>query len=231
MRIECEWGLRGLRHLAPSADVVVIVDVLSFSTAVDVAVDRGARIYPYRQPDDGLAEFARGVDAELAGRRGECRYSLSPSCYEDIEPGTRVVLPSPNGATLSRSAGDGVVLTGCLRNATAVGAAAAGAGEIIAVIPSGERWPEGTLRPALEDWLGAGAIIRAMNGETTPEASAAALAFTALESKLTSVLRDCMSGRELVEAGYDKDIVVAAALDASEAVPALTEGAYSAHRT
>ena len=86
MRIECEWGLRGLKHLLPTADVVIIVDVLSFSTAVDVAVDRGGRVYPYPQPDDELAEFARGVDAELAGRRGECRYSLSPRCYENIAP-------------------------------------------------------------------------------------------------------------------------------------------------
>jgi len=230
VKIECEWGLRGLRHLSPGSDVVVIVDVLSFSTAVDVAVDRGGRIYPYPQPDDGLADFARGVDAELAGRRGECRYSLSPNCYEDIEPGTRVVLPSPNGATLSRNAGDGIVFTGCLRNASAVAAAVAEVGEVVAVVPSGERWPEGTLRPALEDWLGAGAIIRAMGGETTPEASAAALAFEAMAPTLTSVLRDCMSGRELVEAGYENDVVVAAALDASQAVPVLTEGAYGARR-
>jgi 2-phosphosulfolactate phosphatase len=230
MRIECEWGLRGLKHLLPAADVVIIVDVLSFSTAVDVAVDRGGRVYPYPQPDDELAEFARGVDAELAGRRGECRYSLSPRCYEDIEPGTRIVLPSPNGATLSRNAGDGVVFTGCLRNASAVAEAASSCGRTIAVIPSGERWPEGTLRPALEDWLGAGAIIRALEGDATPEARAAALAFTSFEPTMTTVLRECMSGRELVDRGYEGDVVSAAALDASGAVPVLTEGAYTAYR-
>ena len=33
-----EWGIEGIRRLAPVSDVMVIVDVLSFSTAVDVAL-------------------------------------------------------------------------------------------------------------------------------------------------------------------------------------------------
>jgi len=36
-RLRCEWGLRGLRELAPVSDVVIIVDVLSFTTALDIA--------------------------------------------------------------------------------------------------------------------------------------------------------------------------------------------------
>lgn len=48
--VRCEWGLAGVRHLAP-ADVMVIVDVLSFTTSVNIAVARGAVVYPYRWRD------------------------------------------------------------------------------------------------------------------------------------------------------------------------------------
>ena len=33
--IRCEWGIEGLEKLAIISDVVIIVDVLSFSTCVD----------------------------------------------------------------------------------------------------------------------------------------------------------------------------------------------------
>jgi 2-phosphosulfolactate phosphatase len=34
--VRCEWGVPGVRHVA-SSDVIVVVDVLSFATSVDVA--------------------------------------------------------------------------------------------------------------------------------------------------------------------------------------------------
>lgn len=58
----CEWGLNGIHALADRVDVFVIVDVLSFSTAVDVVVSRGASVYPFPFGDH---ERAKRAAAEL----------------------------------------------------------------------------------------------------------------------------------------------------------------------
>ena len=41
-----DWGVDGLAALAPAAAVLVLVDVLRFTTAVTVAVDRGISVVP-----------------------------------------------------------------------------------------------------------------------------------------------------------------------------------------
>src|SRR5258706_140992 len=121
----CEWGPGGLAALAP-ADVVIIVDVFSFTTCVDVAVSRGAIMFPYAWNDPSAEEFARAQGAELAGRRRQVRYSLAPESYLDAPAGLRCVLPSPNGArvTLAAAGTRAAGLAGCLRNARAPAQAA-----------------------------------------------------------------------------------------------------------
>jgi 2-phosphosulfolactate phosphatase len=47
-RVRFDWGPMGLRSIAPEVDVVVIVDVLSFTTCVDIALGRGAEVFPYK---------------------------------------------------------------------------------------------------------------------------------------------------------------------------------------
>ena len=122
----CEWGPDAVTALAP-ADVIIVVDVFSFTTCVDVAVSRGVAILPYAWNDPSAAEYATAQGAELAGKRRKTRYSLAPESYLDAPAGLRCVLPSPNGArvTLAAAASGAVVLAGCLRNARAVAAAAA----------------------------------------------------------------------------------------------------------
>jgi 2-phosphosulfolactate phosphatase len=101
-------------------------------------------------------------------------------------------------------------------------------GKRIAVIPAGERWPGGTLRPAFEDLVGAGAIIRYLGGHCSPEAYAAKSAFLAAESELKKLLLRCGSGKELMERGYEEDVLIAAELNVSECVPTFKEDAYIA---
>lgn len=239
--LRCEWGAEGITALAPAADVLVIVDVLSFTTCVSIAVERGASVLPYRFRDVSAEAYAAAQGAILAVPRGQTGathpYSLSPKSLAALPARARLVLPSPNGATLATLAEDygKPVLAGCLRNAAATAASAARLGKRIAVIPAGERWGrhEGMLRPAVEDWLGAGAILAALHvpwpaARLSPEASAAVAAFTAAKATISQGIYECASGRELREQGYAEDVTIAAVLDASTVAALLIEGAFVA---
>lgn len=111
-----------------------------------------------------------------------------------------------------------VVLAGCLRNARAVANAAQRAGTTFNVIPAGERWRDGSLRPALEDWLGAGAILRWLPGSRSPEAESAVAVFERYRDTLIEALDLCGSGRELDGRGHTKDKFLAGQLDVSSCV-------------
>ncbi len=225
--IRCEWGERGVAALAPISDIVIIVDVLSFSTSVDIALQQGAVVFPYRWNDDTAAAFAVSIQAELADpTRTSSRYSLSPQSLWHLQPGTRIVLPSPNGATLTLAAKPTPVLVGCLRNAQAVASAAKMYGSKIAVIPAGERWRDDrSLRPSVEDLIGAGAIISSLSGTRSPEAVSAVAAFQAAQPGLSEYLHQCSSGKELIERGFGEDVNLASQLNISECVPILMDAA------
>jgi len=141
-QVRLDWGIAGLRRVAP-ADVVVVVDVLRFSSTVSARVAAGERVVL----DDAASAVSR------------------------------------NGAMITGAASDALVLLGCLRNAGAVAAAVLaeqqrrGARTSIAVIAAGEltgpdERPE--LRFAVEDLLGAGAVVDALSrlgiDHTSPEA-------------------------------------------------------------
>ncbi|BAS15848.1 lipoprotein [Arthrobacter sp. Hiyo8] len=66
-------GLDGARAVASGADLAVVVDVLTFTTCVSVAVDRGAIVFPYAWKDAGPrisppttmpSWLVRGVEAD-----------------------------------------------------------------------------------------------------------------------------------------------------------------------
>jgi 2-phosphosulfolactate phosphatase len=204
---------------------VVVVDVLSFSTAVDVAVGRGAAVLPLRSAE---RDPSIPPDVLRAGPRRGPGPSLRPASLVELPAGTRLALPSPNGATLCAAvaATGAVLLAGCLRNASVVADAARAVGGPIGIVPAGERWPDDTMRVAAEDALGAGAIAAALpTADRSPEAELAVAQFAAArEQGLGDVLAATSSGRELRADGFAADVELAAALDASTAVPRLSDG-------
>lgn len=208
-QVRHDWGVDGLRRLAP-ADVVVVVDVLRYSTTVTDAVARG--VHP------ALDAAAHAV--------------------------------SLNGAAVAAAAAasGATVLLGCLRNARAVAGAVLDLQHrraqrtSIAVIAAGElaaRQPGAPLRFAVEDQLGAGAVIDALGGlgvdHTSPEAAAACEAFRGLRHALRHLLTASASGQELLqrpdhdEAASRDEVLTAAAVDAASVVPVLREGRFVAY--
>lgn len=228
--VRFEWGPAGVE--AVHAEAVVLVDVLRFTTAVDAAVSRGATVFPYRWKDDSALAYATEVAAVLADPGATSGPSLSPVSLLSLHPGDRVVLPSPNGSTCAAiaSAMGGIVLAGCLRNASAIGQWLKGRATAVTVIACGERWPDGSLRPSLEDYLGAGAVIAALAGSRSPEAAAAAEAWTVAAPRAAEVVSSCASGKELIARGWARDLEFAVSVDASNCVPLLQDGFTDANR-
>ena len=217
--IRCEWALDGLSAIIPNSDAVIIVDVLSFSTCVDIAVSRGVTVYPCGEANDDCRALAENVGGVLAGSRGEARFSLSPATFLHADSGERIILPSPNGGALSVQSTSIPIFTGCLRNARKVAQAAMSFGSKIAVIPAGERWPSGANRWAIEDWIGAGAIISFLERTCSPEAQAALEAFRFASERCHAILSESVSGRELIEGDDPDDVELAAEVHSSSCAP------------
>lgn len=194
-QVRFEWGLDGLRRLAP-ADIVIVVDVLRFSTTVTDAASRGEIV--------ALDDSARAV--------------------------------SINGAFVAAEAeaSGALVLIGCLRNATAAARAVyeeqerRGTRTAIAIIACGERTgrEEGAaVRFAVEDQLGAGAVIDALSvrgiDHSSPEAAVAGEAFHGMRRAVRHLLTASGSGQELIARGRRGEVVNAAEIDATDAVAVL----------
>jgi 2-phosphosulfolactate phosphatase len=240
-RCRLEWGRRGARVAAERGDILVVVDVLSFSTVAVTAVSRGATLYPCAKTDDSAALAAR-VGGEVAVAREDApakgRFSLSPQTFLKAKPGTRVVLPSPNGATCTRY-GRQVphLFVGALVNAEAVAAAIGSVlsetDSSVTLLACGERWSDptdtaedGELRFALEDYLGAGAILAHLPAalSRSPEARAAEAIFHEAGGEVDELLYGCGSGVELIARGYESDVRHAAQLNQYTVVPRLRDG-------
>jgi len=232
--VRFDWGARGADAVATGAAMAVVVDVLSFTTTLSVAADAGTVVWPYPWDDEAAAGYAREHGAVLAVPREDARpgqVSLSPQSLRRAEPPARLVLPSPNGSTIAYQLGSraGTCVGACLRNAGAVVewicSKATPVTADVAVIAAGERWPDGGLRPAVEDLWGAGAVIAGLADRgwsaLSPEAQLAHAGYGSVRGRERAALLGCASGRELVAAGYATDVQIAAEVEGSRAVPVL----------
>jgi len=232
-----DWGIRGVKEASLRGDIIVIVDVLSFSSAITNAVHQRAIIYPFPRTGD-INEFGKSVNAEVCIlERSRARElglpSLSATSFNESHKGKKYVISSINGATCVKEAsGNNYIFIGCLLNASAV---AIVVNQIqqdknlnITVIASGERWSGNKdeprdLRPSIEDYLGAGAILELLNGTKSPEAKVCIGAYQNSKSELDELILDSSSGRELLNMGFSDDVKFCSQVDVFKEVPILIQ--------
>lgn len=235
-----DWGLGGAAELGRVCAALVVVDVLSFTTAVEVAASRGIRVHPFPWGAQA-ADYALRVGAVAAVGRGavtaEHPWSLSPAALRTAPVVSDLVLPSPNGSAIcaAASATGLPVVAACLRNAPAVGRWLIDRGygtaqAPVGVIAAGERWPDGTLRPSVEDHLGAAAVLDVLATVPGGLSVEAAVALAALSSvrAVPAAIRGCVSGRELIYRGFQEDVEIAVQIGVSTVVPLLRDGVFTA---
>lgn len=237
--VRFDWGVAGAAELSRFCAALVVVDVLSFTTAVEVAVARGMRVHPFPWGAQADEYAARVGGVAAVGRRAvtpDHPWSLSPATLRGAPVVPDLVLPSPNGSTIcaTASATGLPVVAACLRNAPAAGRwlVEQGYGTAdapIGVIASGERWPDGTLRPCVEDQLGAAAVLDALSDVPARLSVEAAVVLAALASlpDVPAAVRGCVSGRELSAYGFAGDVEIATQLGVSDVVPVLRNGVFS----
>jgi 2-phosphosulfolactate phosphatase len=228
-----DWGAAGTERAVRRGDVIVLVDVLSFTSAVANAVSRGGIVYPCPESADPQALAAR-MRALIAVARGDVpvrgKYSLSPLTYDDMPPDTRIVLPSLNGGTCCRSSvGAAHVIAGALVNASAVARLVLrllqDSDLSVTVIACGEhekdRFDGSRLRFAIEDYLGAGAILSDLDLSKSPEAHVCESAFQQNSERIEELFWNCVSGRELRREGFENDVRFASRQDILDVAPIL----------
>ena len=246
--VRFDWGVEGMRSIAPGAGVIIVIDTISFTTTIELATGLGLEVEPFATTDrEAAAAYAANIGAKLAGRRGDPGLSLSPTSMtaENVAGfgAERAVVISLNGSRVcAAAAGFGVpVVAANLRNFSAVARwvldyqQRIGKRAVVAVIAAGERRGDDTLRPAVEDQLAAGAVVGALSAlgidACSPEAAVASAGFDSLRRAVGHLLTASVSARELAEVDQLNDVKIAAQLDVSQVVPVMTDGVFRAEHT
>lgn len=246
-RADIAWGVGGAQAAGRRGDVVIVVDVLRFSTAVAAAVASGLYVRPASggsapcppplRPGSGACKRSGTEERERAWPTTAAptpKAPLSPLGYAGAGVAGVVEIRSLNGAACVRAAeGAAALYAGSLVNATCVAReaadAAAALGRSITVVACGELWrcAAGGLRMrcAVEDFLGAGAILSRVC-RISPRAAVAASRFERAWPELERILVASRSGRELIEGGSAADVNYAAALDSVPISPLLLSGIF-----
>jgi 2-phosphosulfolactate phosphatase len=227
----CEWGEQGARTFEGSVGALIIVDVLSFSTCVDIAVARRALVYPFAYGDPGGSTGRTGYRRRGRGATRQQRAPLQPvprlaarhRAGEQARAaecewlghfhGVKVDTGS-HGLFAKRPRRCRKVCRDCTGYP---GCGRPGREALARRQPAaGDRGPDGCGRDP-----------RCAGPALLSEAEVALHAFRNARPRLAELVRGSVSGQELVTRGYPEDVETAIQLNVSDAAPLLVDGAYS----
>ena len=171
--------------------------------------------------------------AVVSGKSGVAKYSLSPLDYLNPKETAEVILVAPNGGACSIAAfPEYPVFIGSFLNARAAARAltnSTNAANGIVLVAAGEVVEDQfddlqTRRFALEDYLGCGAILNQIRMPLTAEAEICKRAFDNSLQDYVQLIRECESGKYLVERNQEADIVHCVQRDLYGIVPIAQDG-------
>lgn len=241
-KVQLDWETEGLQFALKNNDVVVIVDTLRFSSTAITAIANGFVIYPSSDMEQGKI-FAASIGAEMSGKTGEAKFSLSPISFLEARDNEikKVVLYSPNGAACSELVKNAdYAFLGALLNAKAVGEKinelALKTGRNITLVAAGEQRAiesgerieyvkEASRRVfAVEDYLGCGAIISYTSLPKNSEALVCEAAFNSCKDQIKGILHESFSGKYLAQKNMSQDTEHCAQLNYYDVIPVFKDG-------
>lgn len=194
--IHCCWGFKLADDIVLQYDVCIMVDVLSFSTSLDLLIN--------------AKENAPNMPAT-----DNFMHHLTPQSLH---------IPSPVGLPLQLNLHPVPVLAGCLRNARAVARAAMQLGNTVLVIPMGDKLAEEEFKTCSEDFIAAGAIISYMKGSRSAESNAALDIYNSSKGNIEEMVKLSTSARQMMLHGFLVEVDQACQFNRSKNVPLLEEG-------
>lgn len=213
---------------------VVVFDVLRATTTMTAALAAGVgeiRVFPDTEAVRKTAGEGGGDPRPLLCGEEKCLapagFDLgnSPGAFSREYAGRTVFMSTTNGTRAILAAQEAAQLfVGALVNASAVAVALAEAGLDVTLLCAGTNG-----RVALEDVIGAGAVLAALNRRqpTTPASDAARIALHLYEQShndLPRVLAEGDGGRNVIAAGLAEDIAFAASVDRFRHVVGVVDG-------
>lgn len=212
----------------------VVIDVLRATTTIATALAHGAAgVIPAMDAGEA-ADIGRRLGRERVLFGGERESKMiegfdldnSPASYtrEAVE-GKTIAFTTTNGTRAMRALGAALsVRTAALVNRAAVADALAGESGEIVLVCAGDNG-----KFALEDALGAGALVHALAArvpaiELRDGARGCAILYRACQDRLLDGVASADHARDLAEAGFAGDLGRCAALDVLRVVPTLRDG-------